>query len=256
MRIISKGNKDYYDYLMGIYGQDELVIYDRRECFPIDPAKKWGCDIDRQTPIHCSDYQNINIERWFKKEVIYFDRPRKEIKIYSSRKADRIKAYRTSSAHRRSGIVETVLEGDVYHFALDVGYKRFIFEVERYIDDKDPNKLHLKYDMIRTYDLDMDKRICAAPMYLCPIDNRYYYGSFSEDEAFKINDEDRLKRIENPILYSTYIPKFITAEEMWSLLYEYISSLKNVEIIDTRTNEQHIESHGFDKRTSFRHRKR
>lgn len=254
MRIISKGNKDYYDYLMGIYGQDELVVYDRRECFPIDPTKNWGCDLNRNNPYHCSDYQNLNVEIWFRKEVMCFDKPRKEIKIYSSHKIDNIKAYR-AGGHRRSGIIENVLEGEVYHFALDVGYKRFIFEVERYIDDRVPNKLHLKYEMIRTYELDKDKRICDAPMYLCPISNQRYYRLFLEGEEFKIDDEDRQQRIENPILYSTYIPKFITAEEIWTLLYEYISSLRDFEFVDSRTNEQHIESNGFDKKISFRRRK-
>ena len=42
---------------------------------------------------------------------------------------------------------------------------------------------------------------------------------------------------------------------MWNNLYEYISSLRDKEFEDTRTNDQHIESHGFDKKISFRHRK-
>ena len=61
--------------------------------------------------------------------------------------------------------------------------------------------------------------------------------------------------VENPILKNTYIPKFIDAKEMWNNLYEYISSLRDKEFEDTRTNDQHIESHGFDKKISFRHRK-
>lgn len=32
MKIITqRGNKDYYDYLVGIYGEDEKVVYDRRQ---------------------------------------------------------------------------------------------------------------------------------------------------------------------------------------------------------------------------------
>jgi hypothetical protein len=61
--------------------------------------------------------------------------------------------------------------------------------------------------------------------------------------------------VESPILKNTYIPKFIDAKEMWNNLYEYISSLRDKEFEDTRTNDQHIESHGFDKKISFRHRK-
>ena len=33
MKIISGGKKDYYDYLSGIYGIDEDVVYDRRDGF-------------------------------------------------------------------------------------------------------------------------------------------------------------------------------------------------------------------------------
>lgn len=40
MKIISGGKKDYYDYLQGIYGIDDLVVYDRRNSYVI----KDGCD--------------------------------------------------------------------------------------------------------------------------------------------------------------------------------------------------------------------
>lgn len=40
MRIITK-IKDYYDYLQGVYGIDDKVIYDRRDAIYIDPSR--GC---------------------------------------------------------------------------------------------------------------------------------------------------------------------------------------------------------------------
>lgn len=252
MKILSKGNKDYYDYLMGVYGQDELVVYDRRECFPIDPTKKWGCDLNRNNPYHCSDYQNLNIEIWFRKEVMCFDKPREEVRKYASRKV-RVRKELNDSRRKKSGIVENILEGEIYHFILEVGFKHYIFEIERYIDDKDPNQIHLEYDLVKVKDVSSDERLSHAPMSLCPISNRYLYGFW--DNEFKVTDDDKSKVIPNPILYSTYIPKFIPAEEMWNLLYEYISSLRDKEFTDNRTDEQHIESHGFDKKTSFRHRK-
>ena len=73
---------------------------------------------------------------------------------------------------------------------------------------------------------------------------------------FKYYDvEDKIHGIDNPILTETWIPKFISAEDMWNMLYEYISSLNDKEFTDSRTNDQHIESAGFDKKISFRHRK-
>ena len=87
MKILRKeGQKDFYDFLQGILGQDELVVYDRRDAFPIDPTKKWGCELDMQYPSQCSDYQNINIERWFRKEPIYGDKKRETIKRWNTNK--------------------------------------------------------------------------------------------------------------------------------------------------------------------------
>ena len=85
-------------------------------------------------------------------------------------------------------------------------------------------------------------------MAICPVTRNYR-------DVFKLYDRDKEQLIKNPILYSTYIPKFIEPKEVWNNLYEYISSLRDVEFEDTRTNDQHIESHGFDKKISFRHRK-
>ena len=50
----------------------------------------------------------------------------------------------------------------------------------------------------------------------------------------------------------SWITKYITPDEIWNNLYEYISSLRDKEIVDTRTNDMHIESNGFDKKESFR----
>ena len=89
MRIIRKdGQKDYYDYLMGVLGQDDLVVYDRRDAFPIDPTKKWDdCYGSKHAyPCSCSDYQNTNIERWFSKNPIYSDKKRESIRRWSTKK--------------------------------------------------------------------------------------------------------------------------------------------------------------------------
>ena len=89
MKIITRGKiKDFYDYLMGVLGQDELVVYDRRECFPIDPTKKWDdCyDCKHSNPCTCSDFQNSNIEKWFSKNRVYGDKKRETIHRWSTKK--------------------------------------------------------------------------------------------------------------------------------------------------------------------------
>ncbi len=260
MKIISKV-KDYYDYLQGTLGQDELVVYDRRDAFPIDPTKKWGDDIDRECLSNCNAYRNYNIERWFRKEPIYGDKKRETIHRWSTKKVLAYKeqkeeteglSWRKRSSLRNSW--EDIKEGQVFHFVLEVGYHHYYFEVERYLDDEDESRLHLHYGLIEKKDISKEEKISYAPICLCPISHHKYWYAGSNDK-FEASEGDREQKIDNPILYSTYIPKFIDAYEMWNNLYGYISSLRDKDFEDTRTNEQHIESHGFDKKISFRHRK-
>jgi len=265
MRILKregKGYKDYYDFLCGVLGQDELIVYDRRDAFPIDPTKKWGENCNREYPCHCSDYQNLNIERWFKKEPIYGDKKQMLIKRWNSHK---ILEYRNQYSEtkdmgweKRSEVRNSwkdIKEGQIYHFVLEVGFHHYYFEVERYIDDDDENRLHLNYGLVEAKRIEKNEKISYAPVCLCPCGYSAHSWFRNNDEKFFVNDDMKEQKINNPILYSTYIPKFIDPYEMWNNIYEYISSLRDKEIVDTRTNEQHIESHGFDKKISFRHRK-
>lgn len=41
MKLISKGKKDYYDYLTGVYGIDEDVVYDRSESHVFRNGTYW-----------------------------------------------------------------------------------------------------------------------------------------------------------------------------------------------------------------------
>ena len=67
--------------------------------------------------------------------------------------------------------------------------------------------------------------------------------------------DDHARVWENPILRDTYVTKVIPPETVWKYVYEYLSSLRDKPIVDTRTDLEHLESHGFDKKKSFRHRK-
>ena len=264
MKIITRGKiKDFYDYLMGELGQDELVVYDRRECFPIDPTKKWdNCyDTKHCYPCSCSDYQNTNIERWFSKNPIYGDEKRKKIKRWSTNKVllyneqqEETNGLSYYKKHKVKNSWKDIEEGRVFHFLLEVGYHHYYFEIERYLDDEDDTRVHLNYGLIEKKDISKEEKISSAPMCLCPISHHKYWFAGSNSK-FETSEQDREQKIDNPILYSTYIPKFIDAYEIWNNLYEYISSLRDKEFTDSRTNDQHIESHGFDKKISFRHRK-
>lgn len=148
---------------------------------------------------------------------------------------------------KRYGIKVPVMEGRFFYFVVESGYYHYFFKVERYLDDND--NLILEPQLIEKKKISKDKKLSDCPLSICTDVTYYRYRG-----TFTVNKQSK-NIVENPILKNTYVPKFIDAKEMWNNLYEYISSLRDKEFEDTRTNEQHIESHGFDKKISFRHRK-
>ena len=221
MKILGKrGEKDYYDYIQGSMGIDEKVIYDRRNSSCLT---NFSYSFDFPT----------EYELYFTKKRFKCDAPKKEINRWSSASFK----YRNKSWKH----VEKMMEGTIYHLLLEVGYHQFLFEIERYIDEN--NELNVDVSMVQHKTVDKNNKKSKEPLCLM-FRHGWYHGRGDFDLEVK-----------NPILKNTWIPKFISAQDMWNMIYEYISSLNDKEIVDTRTNEQHIESHGFDKKISFRHRK-
>lgn len=136
-------------------------------------------------------------------------------------------------------------EGDIYHFILEVGNTHYRFEIERWLDDKKPECLHVETTLLDTIK-DVQQRYSTAP--ICIITCRAQYWRWHHEERW----EDTKGRIENPILANTFIPKLIPPTEIWQTIYDYLSSIKDKPISDLRTDEQKLESAGFDKKTSFR----
>ena len=221
MRIISKrGIKDYYDYLQGTYGIDPLVVYDRRECNVIDPPKS-----------HSEDYPLLFCD-WFGTNIDCNDKPKERIRNWSSK----------SVKMDRKDMPRFVEEGRIMHFVLQVGYHLYLFEVERYLVD---GELHIDHTLINSNRVGKDELFSVEPMSIVPCEASSWYT-----RKFNITKKDW--RIDNPILMKSWVTKYITPDEIWNNLYEYISSLRDKEIVDTRTNDMHIESNGFDKKESFR----
>lgn len=54
------------------------------------------------------------------------------------------------------------------------------------------------------------------------------------------------------ILKDTFIPKHISPEQAYYSIYDYLLSEKEPVVIDTRSDLQKIDSHGFDRKISFR----
>lgn len=125
-------------------------------------------------------------------------------------------------------------------FVLEVGYKQYIFELTRYL--KKDDTLYFEPKLLTI--LDDRKKYTDSVISFIPL--RYHYDyrntiSFRKEEV-----------INNPIIGDTYIPSFINAETIWNDIYNYLISIKEKPFVDSRTNNQKIESFGFDVKTSFR----
>jgi hypothetical protein len=226
MKILSKrGEKDYYDYLQGIMGIDEKVTYDRRGSTVVNVSEYYNPEFPYEYDLYFSN-KPFNCDKHKTKKSVW----------QSCRYQNRINRHTWSWKKK-----DDVYEGSIYHLYLEVGYIRFIFEVERYLDDE--NKIHVDVSIVDKKRLGKNDKKTKEPLYI----SQFYYGYSDRG----INRTP----IENPILKNTWIPRYIPAQDMWNMLYEYISSLNDKEFVDSRTNDQHIESAGFDRKISFRHRK-
>lgn len=215
MKLISKGKKDYYDYLTGSYGIDEDVVYDRSESYVFRNGTYWDPE-------------------WFDTSKRIDDIHLRPVKKYRQKKG----------AFGRGEFV-TVMEGRVSELVLEVGYNRYRFEINRYLDDNDNVKLDVR--LLETA-ITKKKFIDDVPVIITGIGNLTTYRQLANMELNHL----RYNIYKNPIMMYTWIPKFIPADEMYNLIYNYLISIKDKKIEDNRTDVQKLESKGFDKKTSFR----
>lgn len=79
------------------------------------------------------------------------------------------------------------------------------------------------------------------------------YGHYDKEFIIPFNTNSNIKNSDIYILRESGIPSIISAEDIYNAFDEYLSSLKNDRNVEINlTDEQRIENHGFDKRTSFR----
>ena len=243
MKIISKV-KDYYDYLSGINGIDPLVVYDRRNYVLLANKNKIiPYDLDYQLGFEkrTGDKKKSLKYMWHSHRILYNEKYKNTPK----------------------SINKKVLEGELYYMCLLVGFVRYVIECERYLDDSD--KVCIDYKIIKKTEfgsIGSREQVCLYPfdepvmLYSCSCYNDYkivYHGkTFYKDLRKVSEDEVRKMMIVNPILKDTALASLIPAEEVWSNIYAYLSALNEKVIVDTRTDDCHIVSHGFDLKDSFR----
>lgn len=212
MLILNKGIKDYYDFLCGINGIDKDIVYDRRDCIVLGNSFN-------------------TYESCFTKKVLYND-------------TFKIDKKRWFINEKGKSIYGTIPTGNVQIFIIEVGYTHYMFQVERYLITHD--NVQLDVNLIKTYDVKEKKS--TAPLSFIPC--LFYFSPFSNE----IEVQDYLMRFEikNPILKDTYIPSYILPNEIYDKIYNYLISIREKPIIDKRNDVQKLESHGFDKKHSFR----
>lgn len=211
MKIINGGKKDYYDYISGIYGVDEHIIYDRLNANVLTKNTDWNF--------------------YFFKEVLPFDKKRKSKTGYKK-------------INGKYNFIDE-LYGDKYYFIFEVGFMHYIFEVERYLDDDNDNKVVIMPKLIEKKEI--KDKLSKYPISIIPLKAYVLL-----DGTLKIKSYEIFNEIPNPIIGDTWIKNFITADEIYNSIYNCLSKLKEPNIIDNRNDIQKLESCGFDKKISFR----
>jgi len=259
MRIIDN-KKDYYDYLAGVLGIDDHITYDRRNSrrlvnkasnivfdrFPMGWAScfctwKNGVDPNGELPIYTEDW-----DKGYKHQGWSY---RQNGPGYSPYKSELFPdAYNVSS----------------HWFSIVIGSVAYMFIVYRVLQNETDTEVKLIPKLMRKFIFDRSKTKSKAPILIGELtynnsDIPWKYSWRKDDTFYEMiakvgyikpnNDGDF---VENPIMEGTWIPSLIPAEEVWNNITDFLLSIKEPPVIDTRTDVQHLESHGFDKKTSFR----
>lgn len=259
MRIIDN-KKDYYDYLAGVFGIDGYITYDRRNSTRL--VNKTSDIINERYPM---GYGNIFCT-WKNGND-----PKSEgfpVSIYDWDKGHENGgwAYRKWGSGHQS--IKSEQFPDAYNvtsnfFTIIIGSVAYMFNVYRVLQNQDDKEVKIVPKLMRKITFDRSKTKSKAPILIGELaynsrqipwsawkneDERYQYIS---EIGYVAADRDG-KYKENPILVDTWIPSMIPAEEVWNNITDYLLSIKEPNIVDNRTDVQHLESHGFDKKTSFR----
>ena len=197
--------KDYYDYVVGICGRDEDIIFARRG-----------------STVLATEVLNV----YFNKQKSYNDRPKRLEK----------RGY-----HLNSMIDYSKPIGRIFYMLLEIGFMHYIFKLERYLDDTDSNKVCIDVELLETKRV--DKKLGNVAI-------GYWDMYYRYDNTLQVSNPNK-QPDSNIIMRDTWIPSFISPEEVWNNIYDYLLSCKDKEITDSRTDVQKAESHGFNKE-SFR----
>lgn len=260
MRIIDN-KKDYYDYLAGVWGIDEYITYDRRNSKRL--FNKAGAVMSDRYPM---GYGNIFCP-W--KNGNDPQRDGFPVEIYDwdngiPNQGWRYRKYGYGWAPQNSQKFPDTYNVKTNFFTIIIGSVVYDFIVYRVLQNQMDKEVKIVPKLWKKYTINRSLTASKAPIL---IGNLYYdkrnipwRSCFDRDEEYYrhlsqfgyVKPDNNGEYMENPILDGTWIPSMIPATEVWNNITDYLLSIKEPKIVDNRTDVQHLESHGFDKKTSFR----
>lgn len=197
MKIIDN-KKDYYDYLSGIWGIDDKVVFDRRGSRVCEDAV---------------EDMKMTFDEWGGFEVVDC-----YVKI-----GEWVYGFGKDAGSGRMVLMDKIVGGrwrERIDTSNPVEYGKF------------PMRKELPDDIVSMY-------------------YRIFKTNGKKDGL--LYGFHRSVTISNPLLGQfDFIKKYIPPEEAWQKIYDCISKMNDKEIIDNRSDIEHLESAGFDRKTSFR----
>jgi hypothetical protein len=161
----------------------------------------------------------------------------------------------------------------MYTVGILIGFRLYIVEVARLLKNETDSMVKLIPNLVCVKDWDRREKKgyedIKSPIVIGEIAyERYYSWQLTQRDRQNANEKYRDVKfasswsysnrrdtpdvLENPIMAGTWIPSVIPAEEVWNNVTDYLLATKERPIADKRTDIEHLESAGFDKKTSFR----
>lgn len=223
MKILSS-YKDYYDYLVGIYGEDPILVLDRREhSQPYDIiVNSTGYTTERNIKTHYLWVGDYCIQFMSYNGVPYYGEDVKNIPGITVKEGKQLHRWWVNSYESKYGLSwDELLKNGL----MELSWEKGRFDGVSFL----PNPVKRK----RPEHLDPSVVIALGNFY----NTKHNYG----DSIY-------------PILANLNLNKFVPPETVYKWITEYLSKLKleQEQHTDTRTDVQRLEGKGFDKKTSFR----
>lgn len=253
MKILDN-KKDYYDYLSGIEGIDEHITYDRRNSFRIN---------NPGTKVPALQYDH-NL-RWFFNPYANYGDPLGPIIDAPFRKDKESDKYLVGKGAEAKGKPKKEYSCHQEFLGILVGTKIYIIRVSRIREKEFDDKVKIVPSLVYTGMYDRKEMSSTAPIIIGAVDysvpGYWWWDRHTPEERFSsmklamyrkgLLDSKRIY-LENPIMVDTWIPSIIPPLDIWVEVSNYLLSLKDPKIEDNRSDIEKLESHGFDRKMSFR----